>query len=87
MANNFTYHKVNESEKEEIRKESKTLLEKFGKKLEKISSKEGHFERGSGFREEGSGWTTDQEFKDLTLLNAPFVEDNFIVAEKGSWKK
>ena len=87
MKDNFTYHKVSESEKEEIRTESKALLEKFRKKLDKIKSKEGHFENNSGTREEGSGWKTNPDFKDLTMLNAPFVEDDFIVAEKGGWKK
>ena len=87
MTNNFTYHKVTDKEKETIKKESKVLLEKFRSKLDKIKSKEGHFENNSGTREEGNGWKTDPDFKDLTLLNAPFVEDDFIVAEKGAWKK
>ena len=45
-----------------------------------------HFENGNGYREEGEPWNTDGDFRDLTFLNAGFVEDDFIVAEKGSWK-
>ena len=45
------------------------------------------FENNSGTREEGDGWEKDKDFRDLMFLNAPFVEDNHLVAEKGSWKK
>ena len=86
MANSL-WHEVTESEKEQIRKDSKSLMAEFSTKLSKIKTPEGHFENETGFREEGSPWKTPQDFKDLTLLNAPFVEDDFIVAEKGAWKK
>tara|TARA_Y100000034_G_C6867335_1_gene395459 strand:- start:1369 stop:1641 length:273 start_codon:yes stop_codon:yes gene_type:complete len=83
----FTYHKVSEKEKEEIKKNAKKLLNTFAGKLSKIKAKESHFENNSGLREEGEGWDTDPKFRDLMFLNAPFVEDNdFIVAEKGAWK-
>ena len=87
MANNSLWHEVSEEEKEEIRKDSKKLLNEFASKLSKIKAPEGHFENESGTREEGTGWKTDEEFKSHMLNNAPFVEDNSIVAEKGSWKK
>ncbi|MFH1521584.1 MAG: hypothetical protein ABIF18_01365 [archaeon] len=90
MAKNFTWREVSEKEKEEIRKESKNLLNEFASKLDKVKtsvSVEGQGENASGTREEGDGWNTDPEFRDLTFLNAPFVEDNSIVAEKGAWKK
>jgi len=86
MTNNFLFHKVSEKEKEEIKKQAKKLLDEFAGKLEKIKTKEGHFENGEGLREEGDGWNTDSDFRDLMLLNAPFVEDDFLVAEKGGWK-
>jgi len=82
----FTYHKVSEKEREQIKKDSKKLLDTFAKKLETIKAKESHFSNSSGTRQEGEGWNTDQDFHDLTLLNAPFVEDDFLVAEKGGWK-
>ena len=46
-----------------------------------------HFKKEDGYREEGDGWKTDTEFKSHMLNNAPFVEGDSIVAEKGSWKK
>lgn len=87
MIKNFIWHKISEKEKEEIRKNSKKLLDEFASKLSKIKTTEKHFENASGTRDESDGWNTDPEFRDLTLLNAPFVEDNSIVAEKGNWKK
>ena len=86
MANSL-WHEVSEEEKEQIRKDSKSLMAEFATKLSKIKTSDNHFENYTGFREEGEPWKTPQDFKDLTLLNAPFVEDNFFVAEKGGWKK
>tara|TARA_Y100000310_G_scaffold314053_1_gene363084 strand:+ start:398 stop:661 length:264 start_codon:yes stop_codon:yes gene_type:complete len=87
MEENSLWHKVTEKERENIRKDSKKLLNEFSAKLKKIKTKENHFENGTGNREEGAGWKTDEEFKSHMLNNAPFVEDNSIVAEKGNWKK
>ena len=87
MINNSLWHKVDKKEKEKIRKESKNLLNEFASKLSKIKSTEASFENKIGTREEGNGWHTDPNFRDLTLLNAPFVENDFIIAEKGNWKK
>ncbi|MBU2576092.1 MAG: hypothetical protein KKF50_00035 [Nanoarchaeota archaeon] len=86
MTNNSLWHEVTEKEKEQIRKDSKKLLNEFASKLDKIKAPEGHFENGIGARDEGDGWTTDEEFKNIMFSNAPFVEDNSIVAEKGAWK-
>ena len=86
MAENFTWHKVTSKEKEKIQQDSKKLLNGFASKLSKIKAKDSHFENESGTREEGDGWKTDQTFQDLMFLNAPFVKDNCIVAEKGGWK-
>jgi len=87
MTNNSLWREVTEEEKAEIKKEAKHLLNKFASKLSKIKAPEKHFENQSGTREEGDGWQTDEEFKSTTLSNAPFVEDNTIIAEKGAWKK
>ena len=84
---NSLWHVVNEEERETIRQDSKSLMAEFASKLSKIKTSESHFENDTGFREQGEPWKTPQDFKDLTLLNAPFVEDDFIVAEKGGWKK
>ena len=74
--------------KEKTLNEVKSLLDNFSDKLNKIKTKDSHFdssESKTGLREEGSPWKTEQEFKDLTMLNAPLVEKEFIVAEKASW--
>lgn len=81
------WHEVTEEEKEEIRFEAKNLMNKFADKLGAIKTSGKHFENDSGFREEGSSWDTPEDFRDLTFANAPFVEDEFLVAEKGAWKK
>jgi len=83
----FCWHEVTQEEKDQIRQDSKKLLTKFASKLSKIKASEGHLENQSGTREEGDGWKTDEEFRSTTFANAPFVEDDFIVAEKGAWKK
>ena len=87
MTNNSLWHEVSEKEKEQIRKDAKKLLNEFASKLSKIKAPEGHFQNETGTRIEGNGWETDPEFKSTMLSNAPFVEDDAIVAEKGAWKK
>ncbi len=87
MAENSLWRKVEEKEKEQIRMESKKLLSEFASKLSKVKTSGEHFENGDGMREEGDGWNTDAEFRSVTLSNAPFVEGDSIVAEKGAWKK
>jgi hypothetical protein len=86
MTKDFKWRKVSEEEKEEIKRDSKKLLNEFASKLEKIKSHEGHFENDSGSREEGEPWQNDPEFRELTFQNAPFIEDDSIIAEKGGWK-
>ena len=71
---------------ERIVEQTKKLLDEFASKLSKVKAQEDHFDNGAGAREEGEGWNTDPEFQDLMFLNAPFVEDDSIVAEKGGWK-
>jgi hypothetical protein len=87
MTNNSLWRQVTEEEKDQIRQDSKFLLKEFASKLEHIKATEGRHENESGTREEGSGWETTEEFKNTTFANAPLVEDNFLVAEKGAWKK
>ena len=88
--NDSTWHTVGEREKEDIKNKGKVLLQKFSSKLVSIDCEESHFSSSTcqaGLREEGNCWQTDENFRDLTLLNAPFVEDDFITAEKASWNK
>jgi hypothetical protein len=86
----FIWHKVSEDEKNEIKEKAKVVLNKFSDKINNINTEEKHFSSSTnrdGFREEGEPWKTDDKFKDLTFLNAPFVEDDFITSEKASWVK
>ncbi len=80
------WHNVSDKEKEEIKKQAKELLANFSRKLEKIKTKEEHFSSGSGMREEGGGWESDDDFRNTMLANAPLVDDGAVVAEKGGWK-
>jgi len=87
--NDFTWHQVSEKEKLEIQKQAKKIMQDFGKKLEKIKVSGEHFsssESKSGTRDEGKPWKTDPDFRDIMMLNAPFVEDDALVAEKAGWK-
>jgi hypothetical protein len=84
---NFSNHIVTEEERAEIKRDAKKLLNDFAIKLSKIKTKESHLENGEGCRDEGTGWKTEESFRDIMLTNAPFVEDGSIVAERGSWKK
>jgi hypothetical protein len=87
MTNEMTWHEVTEKEKEEIKKKAKDLLNEFSAKLESINGEESHFESESGLREQGKPWETLPEFRETTMSNAPFVEDEFITAEKARWNK
>lgn len=84
---NYKWHPVSEQEKEEIKTNAKKLLDEFSSKLTKISIKEEKKEVGENLRPEGKGWETNQDFKEFMFDNAPEVDDNLIIAEKGGWKK
>ena len=87
MVENSLWRKVSEEEKERIKDEARDLLRNFAEKLKDVRATQGHFKSGDGTREEGDGWKTDSEFRELTFENAPFIEEDSIVAEKRSWKK
>ena len=86
MVDNFIWRKVSEKEKGEIEKNAKKILNDFASKLANIKTKDSHFENGDGGRDEGEGWKTDEMFRELMMENAPFVEGDLVVAEKGGWK-
>jgi len=84
------WHIVSKEERDKIDENIKEILKNFSKKLENINIEEKHFSSFnnlSGFREEGEFWQTNNSFKDIIFLNAPFVEDDFIISEKASWIK
>jgi len=84
----YLWHKVSEQEAESIKKEAKLILEKFSKALEKVESKIKEapgVKRDKNTREE-TKTESNPEFKKLFLKNAPKTEDDYIIAERGSWK-
>lgn len=83
---NFQYHEVTEKEKKDIKKQAKKILDEFSSSLDKVETKEMHFENGDGTRQEEDGWELDEEFRSTAFANAPFIDDDFFVAEKGGWK-
>lgn len=77
---------ISEREKEEIKKEAKEILDKFASALEGIKVKEKkEKEKIGGFREEGKGEETDNDFRKRMFENAPRKEGDFILAEKKKW--
>ena len=84
----FLWHNVSAQEKEAIKKEAKLILDKFSKSLEKVEKeiKEAKgVQRDIQAREETKAYS-EKEFKRLFLKNAPIIEDDFVIAEKGAWK-
>ena len=69
-----------------IQKEAKAIIDKFAKALEKVKTDDldFHVNRDDFERVEGEGEKCD--FKKQLLENAPKKNDDFVVAEKGSWK-
>ena len=81
----FIWHHVSEQEKQEIKKEASSILEKFAKALEKVKVQEyRHFENNSGTREE-TKTEQDEEFRKIFFENAGKKNKNFILAEKKTW--
>ncbi len=70
---------------EEVIKEARIILEKFGKDLEgvKISSK---VTGSKGYlREEKKGQECDVDFKTIMFKNAPDKDEECIILEKAHW--
>ena len=77
---------ITEAEKEKIKEEAKHILDKFAKSLEAVKLKEKSLKsQVSGFRNEGSGEKSSQEFREMLFSNAPKTEGDCIIAEKKKW--
>ena len=75
--------------RERIEKQAKEIIDKFAFQLEKVEkeiNEESYVERDEFERVEGNGINSDSLFKEDILKNAPNHDDNFIIAEKGSFK-
>jgi hypothetical protein len=76
-------------DREKIEKEAKQILDKFGRAIEKIKFKTGKEKdlksKTGGFREEGDGNESDNNFRKRMLDNAPSKNEDCIIAEKKNW--
>jgi hypothetical protein len=78
--------KISEQEKEMIKEEARTFLNEFSRKLDKIKGELKEDFESQEARKEGKGWEPNLDFKEAIFQNAPFVEDDLRIAEKGGWK-
>lgn len=77
---------ISATEKEFIKEESKKLLTEFSRKLEAIKGDFDFSFASSESRKEGSGWECPEDFREAIFQNAPLVDEDLIIAEKGAWK-
>ncbi|MFA5258624.1 MAG: hypothetical protein WC979_09340 [Candidatus Pacearchaeota archaeon] len=77
-------------DKIKVEKQAKEILDKFAKALQTVEKdkedNESYVEREEFERVEKQGKTSEEGFKERILKNAPAHDDDFIIAEKGSWK-
>lgn len=77
---------VSEGKREEIREEAKQILERFASALEKVKIKKKVVKKEvGGFREEGEGYSANDDFRERFFNNAPKTEGDFVIAEKKKW--
>lgn len=88
MTNEFTWRKISDKEREEIKKQAKGIMDSFAKKLEKVEKEIKNIdvgvERDKFERDEGSGACQEID-KDIMFENAPKKNKDFIIAEKKGW--
>ena len=87
MTGDFLFHSVSESEKDQIKKQAKAIMDKFSDRLGKIKEKipEPLIEREEFEREEKEGKVSDEDFKKRFFDNAPQKNKDFILTEKKKW--
>jgi hypothetical protein len=78
---------ISEEERDLILIESRSFLNDFSRKLEAIKGDLIDENKGVEARKELNGWDPDPDFKEIMFGNAPLVNDDLILAEKGAWKK
>ena len=76
---------MEEKETEQIKNETKKLLDKFSLALSKIKSEESNVEREEDRRKEGEGKPCDNNFRKIMFENASVKSEDFIIAEKKKW--
>ena len=89
MPNDFTFHKVSDKEKEEIKTRVQGILKVFSDKLSEFDEKipEPFIERKKSEREElpEGKEKINENFRKRMLKNAPNKNEDFIIAEKKGW--
>jgi len=82
----FLWHKVTEKEKEEIKKQSKLIMDDFSSKLSKVKGDVGEslIERDEGERDEEEGKCSEIN-REIMFDNAPETRGDFIMGEKKKW--
>lgn len=90
----FSFHKISEKEREEIKKEAKNLMDFFSKKLSKIKDihvkdfieKDSKIEFEREEKTHGKKETNNEGFsKKIMFENAPNKNKDFLIGEKGGW--
>lgn len=76
---------MDEKETEQIKSETKKLLDEFSKALEKVKSEESNVERSEDRRKEGGVKVEDENFRKIMFDNAPAKNEDFILAERKKW--
>lgn len=80
---------MDEKKQEQVRKQAREILDKFAASLDKVKTKKEedfYVDRDEFEREEKEGSGPEDNFKELMLQNAPSHDEDFVLAEKGSWK-
>jgi hypothetical protein len=86
MASEIMWHRLSEEEKKKIETKAKSVMFDFGKAIEKLPKmSETSVDREEFERDEKNSVECDDNFRNLMFENAPKVEDECIVAEKGKW--
>lgn len=75
---------MEEKRKEQIRKEARSILDKFGKTLGKVSEVK-IANKGEGDGTRTGGEKCDNDFRERLFANAPNKKGDFVIAEKATW--
>jgi len=82
----FLWHKVFGGEKEDIKKQAKSIIDSFSEKLSKVKKMpESLIEREKGERQEGQGKSDENFSREIMFNNAPDKDKDFIISEKKEW--
>lgn len=83
----FLWHEVTDKEKDQIKKQAKSIMNSFSSKLAKLNLKtdSSNVEREEFERVEGEGNEGSSEFRKRMFDNAKNKNDDFIISEKGDF--